>query len=104
MVLTFDWAQNQVDERIHRHPDWYRSDTKLFEKMNEEQKEIEEAFEIYQTIPSELHLQEFKTEIWDELFALICLANSKGIALDECFNLMMKKNKDRENNNYKKEQ
>ena len=101
---TYFWlAQQQVDERVQRHPQWYRPDTKLFEKITEEEKEIEEAFKLYQKSPTEVHLRELKTEIGDELFALICFANSKGISLDECFDLMMQKNKNRENNNYEKE-
>ena len=71
--------------------------------MNEERGEIEEALINYQTAPTEENLKALKTEIGDELFALICLANSKGISLDECFNLMMEKNKNREQNDYKKE-
>lgn len=103
MDLTFHHAQQQVDARVHRHPDGYRDDKKQFEKLSEEQKEIEEALETYQHSPTEKHLQDLKTEIGDELFALICLANSKGISLDECFNLMMEKNRAREKNAYKKE-
>ncbi|MEI7558424.1 MAG: MazG nucleotide pyrophosphohydrolase domain-containing protein [bacterium] len=92
-----------MNERVHRHPDGYREDEKLFDKMSEEQKEIEEALDLYQSFPTGKNLQGLKTEIGDELFAIICLANSKGISLDECFDLMMKKNRQREKNNYQKE-
>ncbi len=53
--------------------------------------------------PTKENLRELKVEIGDELFAIICLANSKGINLDECFNLMMEKNRERAKNNYQKE-
>lgn len=76
----------------------------MFEKIDEEQKEIREAFDIYQSSPTDEHLKDLRTEIGDELFALICLANSKGIVLNECFNLMMEKNKKRAKNNYQKEE
>lgn len=42
-------------------------------------------------------------EIGDELFALICITNSNGFDLKECFDLMMEKNRNRAKNNYKKE-
>ena len=71
--------------------------------MEEEHKEIVEALQIYLDSPTEEHLIDLKTEIGDELFAIICLANSKGIDLDECFHLMMEKNKKRAENNYQKE-
>jgi len=102
MALTFNWAQKQVDKRINKHPDRYFPDKKLFEKITEEKKEIEEALKNYQKAPTEENLKLFKTEIGDDLFAIICLVNSKGFSLDECFNLMMEKNKNRAKNNYKK--
>ncbi len=104
MTLAFNWAQKQVDERVHRHPDWYFPDEKIFKKMNEERSEIEEALINYKTAPTEEHLKALKTEIGDELFALICLANKYNISLNECFDLMMQKNRDREQNDYKKEE
>jgi NTP pyrophosphatase (non-canonical NTP hydrolase) len=59
---------------------------------------MRDALDEYQKDPTDEHLQKFKIEIGDELFAIICLANSKGIALDECFNLMMGKNRKRAQN------
>jgi len=104
MTLTFNWAQAQVHERISQHPDWYFPNKKLIEKLKEEWLEIEEALETYAQSPTEENKEALKIEIGDELFALICLANSKGISLDECFDLMMEKNRNRAKNNYKKEE
>lgn len=72
--------------------------------MEEEKKEIEEALMAYRHTPTQENLQALKTEIGDELFAIICLANKLGIPLDECFNLMMEKNTARAKNGYKKEE
>lgn len=102
MALAFNWAQVQVHERISQHPDWYFPNKKLIEKLMEEWQEIEEALAAYEQSPTENNMKSLKIEIGDELFALICLANSKGINLDECFNLMMEKNRNRAKNNYKK--
>ena len=60
--------------------------------MVEEEKEIEEALLNYEKAPTKENLKAFKTEIGDELFALVCLANKNNISLEECFNLMMEKN------------
>jgi len=103
MALTFNWAQAQVHEWISQHPDWYFPNKKLIEKLVEEWKEIEEALIEYEKKPSKTTKKELEMEIGDELFALICLANSKGINIDECFNLTMDKNRNRAKNNYKKE-
>lgn len=102
MKLTFDWAQRKVDERVLQHPHWYFPDKKIFEKMVEEEKEIEEALALYEQVPTKENLKELKTEIGDELFALVCLANKNNISLEECFNLMMEKNQGRAKNDYKK--
>lgn len=103
MTLTFLWAQSQVDERINQHPDWYFPNKKLIEKLKEEWWEIEEALTLYEQAPTEENTKALKIEIGDELFALICLANSKWLSLNECFDLMMEKNIKRAKNNYKKE-
>ena len=102
-MVTFDWAQAQVHEWISQHPDWYFPNKKLIEKLEEEWQEIKDALAIYEQSPTEENAKALKTEIGDELFAIICLANSKGIDLDECFNLMMEKNRNRAKNNYQKE-
>ncbi len=102
MTLTFKSAQQQVDERVNQHPEGYRPDDKIFRKMEEEKREIENALQEYQKSPTEENMKAFKTEIGDELFAIICLANSKGISLDECINLMMEKNRNRAKNKYQK--
>jgi NTP pyrophosphatase (non-canonical NTP hydrolase) len=72
--------------------------------MEEEKNEIQDALLAYEQSPTAENLKAFKTEIGDELFAIICLANKKNISLEECFNLMMEKNRTREENNYKKEE
>lgn len=103
MALALIWIQKQVDGRVNQHPDWYFSDKKIFEKMEEEKNEIQEALLVYKQSPTEENMKALKTEIGDELFALVCLANKNNILLEECFNLMMEKNENRAKNNYKKE-
>ena len=104
MTLAFLWAQKQVDERVNQHPAWYFSDEKCFDKLEEEKKEMQDALALYHENPSDENLKALKTEFGDELFAIICLANKLKIDLEECFNLMMEKNKNRAKNGYKKEE
>lgn len=101
--MSFNDKQQQVDERISRHPEGYRPDDKMLDKLEKEREEIQEALAIYDADPTPENMKELKIEIGDELFALICLANSKGISLDECFDLMMEKNREREKRWYQKE-
>ena len=72
--------------------------------MEEEKNEIQEALLAYEQSPTIENLKKVKIEFGDELFAIICLANKKGISLEECFNLMMEKNRNRAENNYIKEE
>ncbi|MCX6825011.1 MAG: nucleotide pyrophosphohydrolase [candidate division SR1 bacterium] len=103
MSITFNEFQKQVDERVNRHPAGYFSNEIILAKMEEEKKEINEALLAYEQAPTEENLKAFKIEIGDELFALICLANKNNVSIEECFTLMMEKNKNRESNQYKKE-
>ncbi len=100
MELTFKAAQQQVDERIGKHPDGYFDNKKMFEKFDEEKKETEEALKLYLASPTVENAKALKTEIGDVLFAVICLANKHNIDLAECFDLMIEKNKNRAKNNY----
>lgn len=102
MTLTLKDMQTNVNERVTQHPDWYFPDKKIFEKMVEEQKEIEEALVAYKQLNTEENLKKLELEFGDELFAIICLANKLDIDLEKCFTLMMEKNKDRAKNNYQK--
>lgn len=103
MALELVWAQQQVDDRIQKHPDGYFSDEKCFDKLEEEWKEMKDALATYNENPTEENMIALKKEFGDELFALICLANKHDISLDECFTLMIEKNKARAKNNYQKE-
>lgn len=102
MELTFNQAQQQVDDRIKQHPDGYRSNKKIFKKMEEELKEIKDAFEEYQKSPTDENLKKLKTEVGDILFAIICFTNKNSLSKEECVNLMMEKNNIRAENDYKK--
>ncbi|MFA7717607.1 MAG: MazG nucleotide pyrophosphohydrolase domain-containing protein [Candidatus Absconditabacterales bacterium] len=104
MNLTFNCAQQQVDDRVKQHPDGYFSDEECFDKLEEEKKEMQEALSLYHENPSEENLKALQTEFGDELFAIICLANKLHFSLEECFDLMIKKNQKRAKNNYEKEE
>jgi NTP pyrophosphatase (non-canonical NTP hydrolase) len=75
----------------------------MLEQITEEGKEIAEALLDYTETATEKNLVALKTEIGDKLFAIVCLANKKNISLEECFNLMMEKNRKRFKEGYKKE-
>jgi len=103
MTLTFNWAEVQVDNLMQQNPDGYRDDDKMIAKMNEETWEVEDALALYLQSPIPENLIALKTEIGDQLFAIVCFANKKNISLEECFNLMMEKNRKRFKDGYKKE-
>ena len=104
MALSFKRAQVQVHELIQQHPDGYRNDKKKIAKMVEETWEVKDALALYLQSPTPENLKALKIEMGDNLFANICLANDKNISLEECFNLMMEKNRERFKTGYKKEE
>jgi len=103
MPLTLDDVQKIVDERVQKTPFGYFPYDKIFEKWDEERGETRDALMIYENSPTEENMKALKTEIGDVFFAMICLVNKKGISLEECFDLMIKKNQERAKNDYRKE-
>jgi len=104
MGLTFLWAEKQVDDQVKQHPDGYRDDDKIFAKDKEELSEMKTALAAYKASPTEENLKALKTEIGDRLFPILCFVNKNNISLEECFNLMMEKNRNKAENDYKKEE
>ncbi|MEI6774353.1 MAG: MazG nucleotide pyrophosphohydrolase domain-containing protein [bacterium] len=74
------------------------------DKIKEETREVEDALALYLQFPTPENLIALKTEIGDQLFAIICFTNNKDISPEECFNLMMDKNRKRFKEGYTKEE
>jgi len=62
------------------------------------------ALAAYKASPTEENLKALKTEIGDRLFPILCFVNKNNISLEECFNLLMEKNRNKAENDYKKEE
>jgi len=97
--------QQAVDEWVQKHKIGYFKPLEIIARLAEETgelaREINHRFGPKKKKPSE-ETKEIGDEIVDNIFTLICLANSLNIDLDESFDRMMVKINTRDKNRYEK--
>ncbi len=94
--------QKQVDDRIKQYKVGYfgpfESLARLMEEVGELAREINHLYGPKKKKATE-EIREMSDEIADIIFALVCLANSKGIDLDEAFKRLFEEKLDKRDKN-----
>lgn len=104
--LSLKEIQEQVDKWTGQFKPQYWEPHEILARLMEECGELaREVNHIYGPKPkkSSEDIKELGDEMSDIIFTLCCLANSKGINLDEAFQKMMKKYSDRDSERYPKD-
>ena len=103
--MSLQDIQHQVDEWTSQFKVQYWQPHEILARLMEESgelaREINHLYGPKKKKPEE-QTKELGDEIGDIIFTLCCLANSKGINLDEAFKRVMDKHYDRDNNRYEK--
>lgn len=103
--MSFNSTQKQVDDWIGKHKAGYWQPheimTRLIEEIGEVAREVNHLYGPKKKKPGE-DVGDLGEEIADVFFTLICLANSKGIDLDESFKKVMEKCYGRDSHRYEK--
>ena len=97
--------QNVVDEWTRQFTPQYWEPHQIYARLGEECGELaREINHLYGSKPKKKseEISNLKDEIGDIIFTLICLANSKGINLDEAFLGTMEKYRNRDNDRFTK--
>lgn len=99
-------AQKKVDNWINNFEDSYWPPLAQLAALTEETGELAREINHAETRKKkrEPSGNNLKTEIGDVLFALICIANSYNISLEEALNDTLAKYKTRDKNRWKKKQ
>lgn len=102
--MTIDEAQKAVDTYIKTLGVKYFSELTNLALLNEEVGELSRHFARKfgdQSYKSGENPEDFKKEMGDVLFVLICLANQTGVSLEEELISTLKKNSTRDRNRHK---
>lgn len=97
--------QKQVDEWVKQYKIGYWKPHEILARLTEEVGELaREINHLYgpKKKKENENPKEMEDEMADIIFTLACLANSKGIDLDEAFRKVMDKYYDRDNDRYEK--
>ncbi len=106
MSLTFDEAQKDVDDYISQFEEGYWPELTILARL------VEEVGELSREL-NNLHgekkrkssdKKELEMEIGDILFSLICLSNKMDIDLDESFNSVLNKYRERDQGRWDRKQ
>ncbi len=98
-------AQKKVDDWINHFEDSYWPPLAQLAALTEETGELAREISHSETQKKKKEPSgSLKTEIGDVLFALICIANSYNISLEDALNDTLKKYKTRDKNRWKKKQ
>ena len=101
--MAFKEAQSEVDGWIGQYKEGYWPPLTMLARLTEEVGELaRELNHRYGAKPKKSSEAdaELGLEIADCLYALICIANSEGIDLDEAFDQMMNKIRTRDDNRF----
>ena len=103
--MSLEDIQGQVDNWVAQFKDGYWAPHEILARLVEETGELaREINHLYGPKPkkSTENTKDLGEEIADIIFTLCCLANSKGINLDESFRRVMDKYNKRDENRYKR--
>lgn len=103
--MSLKIIQKQVDDWTNQYKIPYWQPHEILARLTEETGELaREVNHLYgpKKKKSEEETKELGVEMADIIFTLCCLANSKGIDLDNSFEKVMNKCYNRDNNRYKK--
>ena len=98
-LMSFADAQREVDQWISQFEEGYFPPLAMLARLTEEVGELSRALMHHfggKKPKANEELGDIGEEIADAMFVLICLANSQNIDLDEAFDRMMRKIRERD--------
>ena len=103
--MSFKEIQKEIDDLMQQFtvPYWKPHEilARITEEVGELAREINHVFGPKKKKSTEEN-KEIADEMMDIIFSLTCLANSQGVDLDEAFERMMKKYKERDKDRWEK--
>ena len=103
--MSFKEIQKEIDDLMQQFtvPYWKPHEilARITEEVGELAREINHIFGPKKKKSTEEN-KEIADEMMDIIFSLTCLANSQGVDLDEAFERMMKKYKERDKDRWEK--
>jgi NTP pyrophosphatase (non-canonical NTP hydrolase) len=105
--MSFKEVQKEVDDWIKQYKIGYFKPLEILARLTEEVGELARELNHHYGPKKKKEnedIKELADEISDNIFVLVCLANSLNIDLDEAFNKMMHKIKTRDEKRWEKKE